>query len=108
MIDVNITRALVSMGYRKRVSSDKTVWLKPVAHVCFVFTEETGIWQNMFLDVQGNISCWNRHEFKPIEKSGEYVRQLKDFEWDTRVDLGLDGASSFEFADLSEIYKDLM
>lgn len=97
-----IARALLSMGYRRRTKKgqEKGVWIKPVAHVCFVFHEDEMRWYNMFVDMTGTLSCWNSHEFKTYEYAGSYVQQLKGFEYDTRTDLVPGSKSAFEFISL--------
>lgn len=109
-----ITLALLSMGYRRRTikGQEKGMWLKPIAHQCFVFNETEMRWYNMFVDIKGKLSCWNSHEFKTVEYDGSYVYQLKGFEWDTRVNLSCqydnpEAKSEFEFIDLLDAVENL-
>lgn len=108
-MNLEMARAFLSMGYRRRVNKtkEKTVWVKPVAQVCFVFHEKQARWYNMFLDVAGKLSVWNSHVFKSVEDGGTYVQQIKGFEFDTRVDLWCTfdtpkSESDFEFIDLQD------
>lgn len=105
----DIARALLSMGYRRRTNKgqEKGIWLKPVAHVCFVFNEAQMRWYNMFVDMKGKLSCWNSHEFTTYERGGNYAQQLKGFEYDTRTDLTPEGKSEFEFVDLLTAVENL-
>jgi len=98
-----MVRAFTSMGYRRLVHKDKvrTAWIKPVAHMCFVFQVEQMRWCNMFVDIKGKTSVWVSHAFKPVESAGSYLEQLKDFEGNTRTDV-LAGKSEFEFIDLKD------
>lgn len=110
----DITLALLSMGYRRRTlkGQEKGMWLKPIAHQCFVFNETEMRWYNMFVNIKGKLSCWNSHEFKTYEHAGSYVQQLKGFEWDTRTNLSCqydnpEAKSEFEFLDLMDHIENL-
>lgn len=105
----DITRALLSMGYRRLLNKGHTngLWLKPVAYVCFVFNEAEMRWYNMFVGMDDKLHCWNSHEFKPVEFAGAHVQQLKDFEYDTRTNLVPGCKSQFEFIDLITAVENL-
>jgi hypothetical protein len=80
-----IREALLAMGYNE---AEPQKWLKPVGYQLFTFDEKQLRWSNWFLAKTGERMCWNCEDIKPVEKWGDYLLQLKDFETHTRINVG--------------------
>lgn len=94
---MTIREALLAMGYREAKPGQ---WIKPIGYQALSYHEGRNEWANWFLSGKGKIECWEIKKFKLTEEDGfyEYLRQLKDFECWTRVDLFIYGQSTFELS----------
>jgi hypothetical protein len=90
--------ALMAMGYRKGHAG---FWLKPVGYVGFAVNIETREWKNVFRDQKGKLNVYDSHPIRATTRE-DCVREIKDHECCTRVDLCPDTGSKFEFLSWAE------
>jgi hypothetical protein len=81
--------ALLAMGYQER---EPGKWLKPVGIHCFSYIERLNRWENWFKDMKGTLQVYEAHEFCESDP----LRQLKDWEAWTRINVCHGSGSSFE------------
>ena len=93
---MTIREALISMGYQERKPGH---WLKPIGFQCFSYHEGKNEWANWYLDGNDKIGCWETSSLSlDIERSGDFLAQLKSIECWTRTDVYIHGASQFHLS----------
>lgn len=87
---MTIREALLALGYREKKTGK---WLKPIGYMCFSYDERTKCWFNCFKAPTANeIRVYD--EQRLVE--GDPLKQLKEWECNTRIEIS--NESSFEFA----------
>jgi len=87
---MTLNQALSAMGYRNLRGNDSK-WAKPIGYQLLLVSTETFKWKNYFKDIKGEIILW---ESKKLTPAYDWLRQLKDFEAYTRLNINL--SSEFE------------
>ena len=91
---MTLREALKAMGYHE---ARPKRWAKPVGFHLFTYSEEYGAWENWFLGADNDEpKVWARKEFGPVEESGSFVTQIKDWEAYTRINIDVSARASFE------------
>lgn len=95
-----LRESLAMMGYREQKPKR---WGKPVGHQLLAYKEATNEWGNWFKAIDGEICCWQRRSLHLEDQSfGTVLRQLKEFEWNTKVDIIGNADSNFEMGGMWE------
>lgn len=82
---MTIREALIAMGYTEARPGK---WVKPIAFQAFTYLESKGEWVCWFKPANGDpVARMEVKTFGAESVSGDYIRQLKEFEQWTKHDV---------------------
>lgn len=92
---MTLREALIAMGYREARPGK---WTKPVGYHLFTFSEERNEWVNWYLPGNSEDPApYDTDEANhDLKEAGDYVRQIKEWEAWTRINVQVSQRAHFE------------